>query len=279
MPGHPVCEEVGAALGAFVTGAVGPTHSKLSTVFTEAGYGAAAPYDRFDDQQQPNKEDRVNSTVRAAIRSPQRSRDLVDGLLAQYRAHGFFRPSDNADEEKQRARRVRAAQAASARIDWELTDDGELHPLGVAAVTSVKGRPAIDDQLKRLRRATDDPALLIGTAKEMLESTAKYVLDAFSWGYSAKTSFDELWHHARDRLGIHPKDIDVSQPGGAEVREILESSWKIARMCNELRNVEGTGHGRTLPAAVSPATALLVVREACSIVQMTLSELDHQTGR
>lgn len=279
MPGHPVCEEVGATLGAFVTGGVGPTHSKLSTVFGQAGYGDAAPYDRNDERQQPNKEDRVSRTVRAAIREPQRSRDLIDGLLAQYRANGLFRPSDHADAEQLRAGRVRAAQAAFARIDWELTDDGELHPLGVGAVASAQGRPAIEDQLKRLRRAADDPALLIGTAKEMLESTAKYVLDAFSWQYGARTSFDELWHHARERLGIHPRDIDVEQPGGEQVREILDSSWRIARMCNELRNVEGTGHGRTLPTVVSSATALLVVREACSVVQMVLSELDRQTGR
>ena len=45
---------------------------------------------------------------------------------------------------------------------------------------AVEGRPAIEDQLKRLRRATEDPALMIGTSKEMLESTAKYVLEAFS---------------------------------------------------------------------------------------------------
>lgn len=279
MPGHPVCEEVGATLGAFVAGGAGPTHSKLTTVFAQAGYGSAAPYDRNDERLQPNKEDRVSRTVRESVRTPQRSRELIDGLLAQYRAFGFFRPSDNPSEEMLRAAKVRAARAAFARIDWELTDDGELHPLGVGTVASAQGRPAIEDQLKRLRRATDDPALLIGTAKEMLESTAKYVLDAFSWQYSARTSFDELWHHARDRLGIHPKDIDVGEPGGEQVREILESSWRIARMCNELRNDEGTGHGRTLPTAVTPATALLVVRETCSVVQMVLAELDRQTGR
>ena len=83
----------------------------------------------------------------------------------------------------------------------------------------------------------------------------------------------------RDRLGLHPKDVDGSAPGGSQVREILQASWSIARMANELRNLDGTGHGRTLPAAVTPEMALLVVREACSVAQMSLTTLDRHLGR
>jgi Abortive infection C-terminus len=120
---------------------------------------------------------------------------------------------------------------------------------------------------------------LLGTAKEMLESTAKYVLDLFSIPYSSSTDFDQLWFHARDRLGLHPKDVDVSQSGGEQVREMLQSSWSIARLTNELRNIEGTGHGRTLPTAMTAEMALLVVREACSVAQMVLASLDRHLGR
>jgi hypothetical protein len=154
-----------------------------------------------------------------------------------------------------------------------------LRPAGIGAISALEGRPAIEDQLARLRRASDDPALLLGTAKEMLESTAKYVLEAFSVPYSSSTDFEQLWFHARDRLGLHPKDVDANRPGGSQVREILQSTWSIARMANELRNMEGTGHGRTLPVAMTPEMALLVVREACSVAQMTLSTLDRHLGR
>jgi len=50
-------------------------------------------------------------------------------------------------------------------------------------------------------------------------------------------------------------------------------------MTNDLRNFEGTGHGRTLPTAVTAELALLVVREACSIAQMVLASLDRHLGR
>ena len=80
-------------------------------------------------------------------------------------------------------------------------------------------------------------------------------------------------------ISLHPKDVDVSQAGGEQVRQILDASWSIARMTNEIRNVEGTGHGRTLPTAMTSDLALLVVREACSVAEMILSTLDRRLGR
>jgi hypothetical protein len=268
-------------MGGFVAGGGGPRHAVLSRAFARAGYGHAAPYESNSLRQQLNKEDRVRLTVAAAVDEPARSRELIDGLLAEYRAAGLFKkePCGDPAADRRHVEIVSSAQAAFARIDWELTDDGELRPAGVGALSALSGRPAIEDQLARLRRSTDDPGLLLGTAKEVLESVAKYVLEAFSVPYTASTDFEELWFHARDRLGLHPKDVDVSQPGGSQVRKILESTWTIARMANELRNAEGTGHGRTLPAAMSPEMALLVVREACSVAQITLSTLDRNLGR
>ena len=279
MSKHPVSHEVAATLGAFVSGGAGPRHTVLTRVFGRTGYGTAAPYDSGSSLQQMSKEDRVRVTVSAAVAEPARSRELVEGLLIEYRASGLFRPNEDPRSEHTRRDAVTAAQRAFARIDWELTNDGDLRPAGVSGLSALEGRPAIEDQLDRLRRATDDPALLLGTAKEMLESTAKYVLEAFSVPYSAATTFDELWFHARDRLGLHPKDVDQTRPGGAQVRTILQSSWSIACMANELRNVDGTGHGRTLPAAMTPDMALLVVREACSVAQMTLATLDRHLGK
>ena len=278
MTSHPVSDEVAATLGGFVSGGAGPRHSVLTRVFGRAGYGHVAPYDRNDPNRQPNKEDRVRDTIGAAAREPARSRDLVDALLAEYRACGLFRTQDDPRTERQREALVSAARAAFARINWELTDAGELRPAGIGAVVNTEGRPAIEDQLDRLRRASEDPALLMGTAKEMLESTAKYVLDAFSVPNASSMDFDQLWFHTRDRLGLHPKDADDGVAGGEQVREILQASWSIACMTNVLRNLEGTGHGRILPTAVSAEVAHLVVGEACSVAQLVLATLDRHLG-
>lgn len=281
MATQPTSDEVAAALGAFVGGGDGPSHTKLTRAFSRAGYGGVSPYDATsaDFRAKPNKENRVRDTVSAATREPHRARELIDSILVEYRAFGFFTPRSEVSAETQRLERVRFLKQAFARVDWELDDDGVLRPAGAGAVGSVEGRPAIEDQLERLRRASDDPALLLGTAKEMLESTAKYVLELFNVPYSERTDFNELWHHARDRLGLLPEHVDISRPGGGQIRAILGASWTIARTANEIRNVEGTGHGRTLPTGVTPEMALLVVRESCSVAELVLATLDRMTGR
>ncbi|MCY3618874.1 MAG: abortive infection family protein [Acidimicrobiaceae bacterium] len=281
MSKHPASDEVAAALGAFVGGGTGPTHTELTRAFKRAGYGSVRPYDGSsqDFRDKPNKENRIRDTVEAAVRNPHRCRELIESILVEFRSFGFFTAADNPADEAERSAKVRTLQRAFARIDWELDDEGVLRPAGVGAVGSVEGRPAIEDQLERLRRASDDPALLLGTAKEMLESTAKYVLEVFSVPYGPRMSFDELWHHARERLVLLPEQVDTSKPGGSQVRAMLGAAWTIAKTANEIRNLEGTGHGRTLPTGVTPEMALLVVREACSVAELSLSTLDRMMGR
>ena len=63
------------------------------------------------------------------------------------------------------------------------------------------------------------------------------------------------------------------------IKAIHGSSWTIAQNVNALRNLQGTGHGRTLPTGVSENLATLVVREACSVAEFMLRQLDHEVGR
>ena len=264
--------EIASAMGRFFTGGTGPRHSVLTALFIRTGYGEDDPYDPVTGS--PNKETRVRTVLLAAMRRTDRVRQLVDGLLAEMRVHGCFDPAQASLDRAV----VSAAQQAFGRSEWELTNDGRLQVAGLIDIAS-GGRPALDEQLDRLRRASDDPALLLGTSKELLESTAKFVLEELGVTYRANADFNELWYHARDRLGIHPASIPDTVPGAQHVKTILQSAWAIADQTNQLRGLQGTGHGRTLPTGITAEMALLVVREACSIVEFTLRVLDRTLGR
>lgn len=272
MPQQPISDEIGAALGQFFFGGCGPSHSKLSTVFISTGYGLDDPYD--DAAQKPNKETRVRSVIQAAKRRPDRARELVDALLVQLRVHGCF----DSSRENFNAEAVHVAQRAFSRMGWSLIDEGILRPEGSIDL-STGGRAALDEQLDRLQRATDDPGQLLGTAKDLLEAVAKFVLEEFDVTTPGAPDFDHLWYLARDRLGILPKQVNADLPGGKQIRTILQSSWTIAQQTNELRGLQGSGHGRTLPTGVSAELALLVVREACSVAEYALTQLDRMLGR
>lgn len=272
MSQHPVSDEIGTALGKFFFGGDGPSHAALTNVFVGSGYGQDDPYD--PSAKTPNKELRVQSVIRTAFRRPQRSRELIDGLLVQLRAHGCF--DTKASTYNKEA--VRRAQRAFQQSGWLLDDNGSLTQEGPIDL-STGGRTALDEQLERLRRSTDDPGQLLGTAKDLLEAVAKFVLEELEAPLPNAPGFDHLWHLARDRLGILPEQVNVDLLGSKQIKTILQSSWKIAQQTNELRGLQGAGHGRTLPTGVSAEMALLVVREACSVAEYTLTQLDRSRGR
>lgn len=259
-------------MGRFFTGGLGPRHTDLTAVFMRTGFGDADPY--VEAEGTPNKETRVRTVIAYAGRRPSKARDLMDGLVAEMHATGCFTDGSPSHD----GARVANLRRALGRVGWQLSDDGVLVPTGVIDIAT-GGRAALDDQVARLRRATDDPALLIGTAKDLLEAIAKFVLEELDFAYRPGADFGELWYLARERLGIHPKDIDVAAPGGSQMRAIVQSAWTIADSVNELRAAQGTGHGRTLPTGVSASAALFVVREAGSVAEFTLNELDRQLGR
>lgn len=270
----PASQDIAAALASYFHGGSGPSHSKLTTAFLGAGLGDVAPAPDGNGTTGPNKEQRVQRTVQAATRRPDSARRLVEGLLSALRVYGYFDPQHpNHDAE-----RARILTRALMRQGWSLTGDGELSQVGRIDLAT-GGRAALDEQLGRLRQNVEDAGALLGTAKDLLESVAKFILEELSVPVNPKMSFDELWHHARDRLGIMPNQVAQDVPGSAAIREILDCAWRIARQVNALRGLQGAGHGRTLPTGVTPEQAILVVREACSIAEFALAALDRQLGR
>jgi hypothetical protein len=265
----PIDGEVAGAIAKFFHGGAGPSHSAVTRVLNSSGYSDGYTYN--PEVQGANKESRVLGAFNAARRQPSGARKLLEGFLTELRlARQIGAGSPSEDEQ--------VLRLALARTGWHLTEDGQLRPFaGVDVDTG--GRQALEEQLERIRRSTADPALLIGTAKELLESVAKFVLEEHGFPVNAKMDFGQLWHLARERLAILPEQVDPDLPGAKSIRKIHGSTWLIAEQVNELRNLQGTGHGRTLPAGVSEDLALLVVREACTVAEYMLNLLERSHGR
>jgi hypothetical protein len=148
-----------------------PPHTALSRAFLESGHDDG--YVRPEPAMQgPNKESRLLGAFAAARRHPLGARKLLDGLLDLLRLSSLLESGTGGQSlSSEDERRLRAALARSG---WYLTSQGELRG-GAYVDLETGGREALDEQLDRLRRSTADPALMIGTAKELLESVAKRV--------------------------------------------------------------------------------------------------------
>lgn len=105
--------------------------------------------------------------------------------------------------------------------------------------------PELQRQVARMRDAVDDdPALAIGTAKELVETTCKTILDDRAVAYNSNDDLLTLVKITRKTLGLMPNDIPQSAKGADVVRRLLSSLGAVAQGLGELRNLYGTGHGR-----------------------------------
>lgn len=117
----------------------------------------------------------------------------------------------------------------------------------------------ISEHTRRIRSSLDeDPALAIGSTKELIESVLKTILGL----HGAKIGDEDmpkLIKRAQAALGIDPKDVEATTPGAESIRRLLSSLAQIVVSVTELRNLYGTGHGKSMAPGLDPSSARLVV--------------------
>ena len=131
----------------------------------------------------------------------------------------------------------------SLRRDGYVTDPETGHitsagpQFAARSLAGLKDASAIREQLDRIQRAiSDDPALAVGSAKELIESTAKVVLAERGLPVSDKADLPELVRQAQEALHLHPASAAPGPDGTDAVKRILGGVSTIAVGLAELRN-------------------------------------------
>lgn len=138
------------------------------------------------------------------------------------------------------------------RDGYEIGSDGRIIGGPVAAAPVLREESlanlveagAIRDHLDRIGRALEqeDPAQAIGSAKELVESTAKVVLRELGETVVDKDDLPALVRQASLVLGVSPQSVGADASDG--VKKILGGAIVITTGLAELRNRGyGTGHG------------------------------------
>lgn len=146
----------------------------------------------------------------------------------------------------------------------------------IESLSALRDPSAIQEQLERIRRsATDDPALAIGSAKELIESTAKVVLVELGEVVNERDDLPELARKAQLTLGLHPSARGQGPDSSDGVKRILGAVTTIAGGLAELRNRGyGLGHGpATARVGLRPRHAHLAVNAAVTWCQLMLDTL------
>ena len=115
----------------------------------------------------------------------------------------------------------------------------------LSTTTANLDAPELHRQIQRMYDSIeDDPALAIGTAKELVETACKTILAERDVSIDSTCDLGELVKETRKVLGLLPEDIPEAAKGAETVRRLLGSLGTIAQGLGELRNLYGTGHGK-----------------------------------
>lgn len=142
----------------------------------------------------------------------------------------------------------------------------------VSAAAAALDVPELHRQLERLHEAHEaDPALAIGTAKELVETTCKTILHARGIAYNDNAQVTELVKAVRAELGLLPDQIPAAAKGADVMRRLLSNLASVAQGLAELRNLYGTGHGKAGSAkGLAPRHARLAVGSAATLATFLL---------
>lgn len=130
--------------------------------------------------------------------------------------------------------------------------DGAVRPAATAArlehakaIAGIFDSGHLREQIARIERSVDtDPALAIGTAKEMVETVAKTILRERGVEFGASDNLPQLAKKAFKAMRQLPEDIPEGAKGADVIRRMLQQLAAAPQALAELRGLFGTGHGQ-----------------------------------
>ena len=133
---------------------------------------------------------------------------------------------------------------------------------------------------------SENPTEAIGKAKEIIESCCKGILEENGQEYDRTWDAPRLVKETTNFLKVAPENIPYDIRGAESMISILKSLRAIANGLNELRNVYGSGHGKSPNyQGLSERHARLAVGSALTLVNflwdshMRLQTESHRTKK
>lgn len=154
-----------------------------------------------------------------------------------------------------------------------VVDLGQRAVVRAKVVAKVLDAAWMQSEIERLERAADnDPALAIGTAKELVETCCKTILGQKGVVLSSSADLPELTKRLAKELKLLPDDVPEQRRGTDAVRLILRNLTAITQYLAELRGLYGTGHGRDgKHKGLKPRHARLAVGAAVTFIDFMVA--------
>ncbi len=112
----------------------------------------------------------------------------------------------------------------------------------------------------------NDPGLAIGTAKELVETVCKTILEERGKALESNLDLPKLVKQTAAELKLTPSDIPDEVKASESIKRLLKNLADITYGIAELRNSYGTGHGKSAKSrGLSSRHAKLAVGAASTL--------------
>ncbi|MEW8680737.1 MAG: abortive infection family protein [Candidatus Thiodiazotropha endolucinida] len=245
-----------------------PTHYDLEVQIDKAGLASADPKRQG---QSVGKAKRLRATLNWAMESnPQAGSKLVGLVLSHVRAVGGFREaSPNFVGHEQ----IQNAIGAFDAEGFSLSENGDIRP---KILDNLKGRhltEALHAYAQRAKRGSEDAALLSGTGKDLVEATAKHIIQTKFGSHPPNANFPTLMGQAYAALQMATPETP-KEPNEPAIKEYERAIFNMAVAINRVRNKEGTGHGRLCISALSNEEAKSIIESVGIVTEFLLGRLN-----
>ena len=124
---------------------------------------------------------------------------------------------------------------------------------------------------------TSNPTNAIGLSKELIESCCKTVLEELEIGWNKNDDISQLTNKTLEALSLLPKNIQGKDTGAEAIKAVLGNLRAIPSKLAELRNVYGSGHGKSASfKGLEERHAKLAVGSSITFVDFIWSTYEKQ---
>lgn len=247
-----------------------PSHSDLEFQINRAGLIHVDPN---KDGSPVGKAKRLRIVLNWAIENDiAKAEKLITGIISSVKGCGGFRTTSPNFVGADAIADLGSALRPEGII---LGDDGSISPVALDNLSGRNLTQALRGYVNRAKKGIEDAALVVGTSKDLMEAVAAHVIQELWGSYPSTANFPSLLGQAYVALDMATPEQQPAQ--GEHQRCRLERSlYETACSINNLRNKQGTGHGRPWVPDLRMSEAKAAVEFIGSISELMLDNLERK---
>lgn len=247
-----------------------PSHSDLEFQINRAGLIHVDPN---KDGSPVGKAKRLRIVLNWAIENDiSKAEKLIAGIISSVKGCGGFR---NASPNFVGNDAIADLGSALRPEGIILGEDGSISPVALDNLSGRNLTQALRGYVNRAKKGIEDAALVVGTSKDLMEAVAAHVIQELWGSYPSTANFPSLLGQALVALDMATPEQKPAK--GEHQRCRLERSlYETACSINNLRNKQGSGHGRPWVPDLRASEVKAAVEFIGAISELMLDNLERK---